>query len=35
VATRGIIEKIKASDYFTVVRMLNNPAEIEKQFLKE
>jgi len=34
VATRGIIEKIKASDYFTVVRMLNNPAEIEKQFLK-
>ncbi|MDI3505684.1 MAG: drug efflux transport system permease protein [Bacteroidota bacterium] len=35
VATRGIIEKIKASDYFTVVRMLNNPAEIEKQFLKD
>jgi len=35
VATRGIIEKIKASEYFTVVRMLNNPAEIEKQFLKD
>ena len=33
--TRGIIEKIKANEYFTVVRMLNNPSEIDKQFLKE
>ena len=33
--TRGLIEKIKANEYFTVVRMLNNPSEIDKQFLKE
>ncbi|MDS1031425.1 ABC transporter permease [Porphyromonadaceae sp. NP-X] len=35
VVTRGIIEKIKASEYFTVVRMLKSPEEIEKQFLRE
>ena len=35
VVTRGMIEKIKASEYFTVVRMLKSPDEIEKQFLRE
>lgn len=32
--TRGIIEKIKASEYFSVVKILKSPSEINEQFLK-
>jgi ABC-2 type transport system permease protein len=32
VATREIVEKLNASEYFSVVEMLNNPSDIDTQF---
>lgn len=33
-ATRAIAEKLDASEYFTVIKYLNHPADVELEFLK-